>query len=132
MITKTKAATVGAGAALENQSARQRIKFSRASLAQSLSTLPGKITIRPIPKTTVLRAAPCDQWRCSEKAVITNVVTLDGPQMRLCRRHWQEEQDREHAQAFVASSMRCLSIYAPWPLGQGAVSQPLSWRTAAA
>lgn len=44
MNKNTKAATVATGAAFENQSAGQRIEFSRASLAQPLQTQSQKIT----------------------------------------------------------------------------------------
>jgi hypothetical protein len=55
--TNTKAATVATGAAFENQSADQRIGFSKASLPQPLQTFSQKITNGPI-STMPTRCCP--------------------------------------------------------------------------
>jgi hypothetical protein len=94
MILKVKAATVGAGAALETQSAGQRIKFARAILAQPQPILPRKITNKPISNVP----STCARWPCRRVAIAIHVVALGGAQQQLCRRCWRAARELERVE----------------------------------
>ena len=114
MTTRTKAATVRVGAALENQPAGQRIRFPRARIAHSQPTLPRKITTRP----------RCARWHCPRPAVATHVAALHGTQERLCARCWRaaREQERvEVARVKLDALFVALRPPATWPGGDNLI-----------
>src|SRR5262245_56582854 len=92
MTTNAKAATVGIGAALENESAGQRIQFSGCILTQSPPSLPEKLTNRP----TLATRTTCTRWGCRRTAKVLHVPELGGAQEQLCPRCWRLALNKEH------------------------------------